>query len=68
MPNNHMSPHPSDNAPQPAGAPPAVAIHVHGWHVQVDVLPRLPRGLLIGLGAIVCSATGAWGVLTLLVR
>ncbi len=66
--NNHMSPQTSDSGQEGAGGPPAVAIHVRGWHVQVDVLPRLPRGLLIGAGALACWATGAWGVLALLAR
>jgi hypothetical protein len=63
MPNNHMPQLPPDNRQEPAGAPPAVAIHVRGWHVQVDALPRPPRWLVIWAATVLGSLAGAWGLL-----
>lgn len=66
--NNHMSPQPSDSGEAAGGEPPAVAIHGRGWHVRIDVLPRLSRGLLIKAVVLVCSITSVWGMLASLAR
>jgi hypothetical protein len=40
-----------------------VVIHVRGWHLQIDALPRPPRWLLIWAAALVGSVASAWGLL-----
>jgi hypothetical protein len=62
MPNNHMPPLPPDNRQEPPGTPPAVVIHVRGWHLQIDALPRA-RWLVIWAATMLGSIAGAWGPL-----
>jgi hypothetical protein len=46
-----------------AAAPPAVVIHMRGWHLQIDTMPRPPRWLVIWAATLAGSIAGAWGLL-----
>lgn len=56
--------------PRPSGeqtaatAPPAVVIHVRGWHLQIDTMPRPPRWLVIWAATLAGSIVTAWGIFT----
>jgi hypothetical protein len=62
---NHYQPHEPDDGHGPdantAPAPPAVSIHLHGLHIQIDRFGPLPQWLVILLTALLGS-TGLAGI------